>query len=76
MGNDVIQKEQDGKLIYVEGRGYVDADLYACEYMKTTEFQEEFDDAFGVDVDHDRGYDEYKEDRAGITAEIERRWRK
>jgi hypothetical protein len=46
MGNDVIQREQDGELVHVEGRGYVDADRFASEYMKTKKFENEFDKAF------------------------------
>lgn len=64
IGDYVIQEEQDGNLIYVEGRGYVDSDLYASEYMKTEQFEKEFDEAFGID--NDQGYDEYKETRAGF----------
>jgi len=70
MGQDVIQREQDGELVYVEGRGYVDADLYACEYMKTEQFEKEFDEAFGKD--DDQGYDEYKERRAGLWKEMDK----
>jgi len=47
MGQDVIQREQDGELLYVEGRGYVDSDLYASEYMKTTQFENDLDKVFG-----------------------------
>lgn len=64
IGNYVVGKEEAGELVYVDGRGYVDAALYASEYMKTEQFEKEFDEAFGRD--DDQGYDEYKETRAGF----------
>ena len=42
----VLDQEEAGKLIYVEGRGYVSTEEYAHEYMKTKTFEEEFDKAF------------------------------
>jgi len=64
IGSWVLDQEDSGDLIYVEGRGYVDADSYASEYMKTEKFEKEFDEAFGAD--NDQGYDEYKETKAGL----------
>ena len=46
IGNWVLEKEEDGELIYVEGRGYVKTGDYACEFMKTSQYEREFDKAF------------------------------
>jgi hypothetical protein len=43
----ILDQVDSGKLIYVEGRGYVKPEDYAHEYMKTNEFKQEFDKAFG-----------------------------
>jgi len=46
IGNWIIEQEESGRLIYVEGRGYVKPEDYAHEYMKTPQFEKEFDKAF------------------------------
>jgi hypothetical protein len=46
IGQWVLDQVDAGKLIYVEGRGYVKPDDFACEYMKTKQFKKEFDKAF------------------------------
>jgi len=47
IGNYVVQREESGELIYVEGRGYIKTEDYAYEFMKTDQYQKEFDKAFG-----------------------------
>jgi hypothetical protein len=42
----VLDQEEAGELIYVEGRGYIKPEEYASEYMKTDKFAKEFDKAF------------------------------
>jgi hypothetical protein len=42
----ILEQEDAGELIYVEGRGYIKPEDYAHEYMKTKPFKEEFDKAF------------------------------
>jgi hypothetical protein len=46
IGNYIVQQEEAGELIYVEGRGYVKTEDYAYEFMKTDQYQKEFDKAF------------------------------
>jgi len=47
IGNYIVQQEEAGELIYVEGRGYIKTEDYAYEFMKTAQYQKEFDKAFG-----------------------------
>jgi hypothetical protein len=44
----IIEQEEAGKLIYVEGQGYVRPKDYAHEYMKTSNYRKEFDKAFCI----------------------------
>jgi hypothetical protein len=48
IGNYIVQQEEAGELIYVEGRGYIKTEDYAYEFMKTDQYQKEFDKAFGL----------------------------
>jgi len=50
IGDYVIDEEDSGRLIYVEGQGYVRPEDYAHKYMKTDKFREEFDKAFCIHV--------------------------
>ena len=50
IGNWIIDQEEAGKLVYVEGQGYVRPEDYASEYMKTSNYREEFDKAFCIHV--------------------------
>ena len=43
IGQWVLEQEQDGALIYIEGRGYVTPDDFTSEYMKSKKFDEEMD---------------------------------
>ena len=55
IGNYIVQQEEAGELIYVEGRGYVKTEDYACEFMKTSQYEREFDKAFNnpkEQIDH------------------------
>jgi hypothetical protein len=45
-GNWVLEQEEAGELIYVEGKGYVAVDEYAYEYLKAKPFEDAFDKAF------------------------------
>jgi len=57
----VLDKEASGELEY---------DNFAREYVKTEQYAQEFDAAFGgQEVEHP-SYDEYKERRAGLWKEI------
>jgi hypothetical protein len=47
MGNWILEQEEAGDLVYVDGKGYVPVDEYAQEFMKTEQFENEFDKAFG-----------------------------
>ncbi|MCS5590453.1 MAG: hypothetical protein NZ824_10855 [Candidatus Thioglobus sp.] len=44
----IIEQEESGRMIYVEGQGYVRPEDYAHKYMKTEAFRKEFDKAFSV----------------------------
>lgn len=46
IGDYVIEQEERGELVYVDGRGYVPPEEFAHEYMKTEQFAKEFDEAF------------------------------
>jgi len=50
IGDYVLDEEDAGRLIYVEGQGYVRPEDYAHKYMKTEAFREEFDKAFCIHV--------------------------
>ncbi len=47
----ILEKEESGELVYVEGEGYVTASSYAHKYMKTEAFEKEFDKAFPKEQD-------------------------
>ena len=46
IGDWIIEKEELGELIHVEGRGYVKSEDYAHELMITKSFEDEFDKSF------------------------------
>ena len=47
IGNWILDQEESGNLEYIEGRGYVKPEDYAKEFMKTGQYENEFDKAFG-----------------------------
>jgi hypothetical protein len=44
----IIEEEESGRMIYVEGQGYVRPEDYAHDYMKTENYRKEFDKAFCI----------------------------